>query len=280
MSGWQARVLNPTALLCEFYAGTLLIEVADPPRDSSEDGRMYVADDVIPFPLYHGTSGHYLSAFKPGRPPAAWPHKNDALRLLEDAWNTLSSRRHEVPNDIREYLRWDIRYEDMPWVVAQIIEQNSGHSNFQHGELYLSINMGTALSYGCAGARYGGELLTYCKTAIDVMATIDPDRSKELVAATESLEEFFRGTECPPLLVEFDEVRVGELSTEVAGQDVRHRLSLMTNELSRKVVGQQTNFRLAKGCGIVSRVFEVNVVDVDCYCFGDPFELTEISSFD
>ena len=95
----------------------------------------------------------------------------------------------------------------------------------------------------------------------------------------ESLTELLQGTERPPLLVEFNEVRVDELSTEVAGQDVRRQLSLLTSELARETLGQQINFRLAKGCGIVTRVFEVRVADVDRYEFGDPYDLTEISSF-
>ena len=47
---------------------------------------MYIEDGVVPFPLYHGTSGHNLSAFKPDRPPAAWPHKMvEAHAVLEVA---------------------------------------------------------------------------------------------------------------------------------------------------------------------------------------------------
>ena len=243
---------------------------------------MNVADDVVPFPLYHGTSSHYLSAFKPGCLPAEWPHKDDALRLLKDAWDASSLRRHLVPDDVRESLGWDVRYDKMPLLAKNIIEQSSRYTNWQHGELYLTASVPMAVSYGCHGARHGGELLTQCKVAIDVLSTVDLDRAKELRATAESLKELLQGTERPPLLVEFNEVRFDELSTEVAGQDVRQRLSLLTDEtdeLIRKVFGQQTNFRLAKGCGIVARVSEVRVADIDLHEVLDPYELIEISTF-
>ena len=232
---------------------------------------MNVADDIVPFPLYHGTSRHYLSAFKPGRPPADWPHKDDALRLLRDAWNALSPRRRQVPNDVR--------YDEILPTAKNIMEQSSRFTNWQHGELYLTPSVRRAVSYGCAGARYGGELLTHCKTAIDVLAAVDQDKAKELSAMAESLKGLLQGTERPPLLIKFNDVRINELSTEVAGQDVRQRLSLLTNELIRENLGQQTNFRLAKGCGVVTRVFEVHVADVDLYEFGGAYELTEFSSY-
>ena len=241
---------------------------------------MNFADDVVPFPLYHGTSGHYLSAFKPGCPPADWPHKDAALRLLRDAWDVLSLRRHQVPNDVSESLEWNVRYDEVPYMAKSIVEQSSRGANWQHGELYLSPSAAASVKYGCSGARYGGELLTYCKKSIDALETVDYDLAKELSAAAKGLNEFLQGTEHPPILVEFNEVRVDELSTEIAGEDVRERLRLLTDATDKSVLrflGQQTNFRLAKGCGIVSRVHEIHVSDVDYYRVLDPYELTEIS---
>ena len=239
---------------------------------------MNVADNLVPFPLYHGTSSHYLSSFEPGCAPAAWLHKDDALRLLKDAWDALSLRRHQVPSDVRDNLEWNVDYDEMPWKATQLIEQNSGLSNWQHGELYLTPSLKMAVYYGCRGARNGGELLTYCKKTIDALAKVDYDRAKEVSAATESLEGLLQGTERPPVLVEFNEVRVDELSTEVAGRDVRQQLSLLTDESSRRFIGQQTNFRLAKGCGIVTRVSKVHVADVDGQQVVDPHKLIAIAS--
>ena len=240
---------------------------------------MNVADNIVPFPLYHGTSSHYLFVFSPGCPPAAWPHKYDALRLLKEARDELSLRRHQMPNDVSDSLGWDVANDEMPFVVTNIIEQNSGFSNWQHGDLYLTPSIEMAVFYGCAGARHGGELLTRCKKAIDALVKVDYDKAKEIIDTAGSLRELLQGTERPPILVEFNDVRVDELSTEIAGRDVRQQLSLLTDEMSRRAFRQRTNFRLAKGCGIVTRVSEVHVPDVDRYEVLGAYELTEISSF-
>ena len=100
---------------------------------------------------------------------------------------------------------------------------------------------------------------------------------------SESLDEFLKGTEQPPILVQFDAIRIEELSAEAVDKDVRSELSLLTGmkdilgseEKVLETVGQQTNFRLAKGCGIVAWVLEVHVEDVDHHQPVDPFDLTE-----
>ena len=85
-------------------------------------------------------------------------------------------------------------------------------------------------------------------------------------------------------MVQFDAIRIEELSAEAVDKEVRSELSSLTGmkdivgseEKVLETVGQQTNFRLANGCGVVARVFEVHVEDVDHYQPVDPFDLTEI----
>ena len=245
---------------------------------------MNETENLVPFPLFHGTSSHFLSAFRPGCTPDPWPHKDVALKLLTDAWDILSARRHEASDDFRNRLGWDVNYESIPWYVKKVTDQESNLSNWQHGELYLTPSKRKAVSYACGGARFGGELLTFCKTAIDGVRELDPSRADRLTKDAESLDEFLKGTLQPPILVQFDAIRTEELSAEAVDKDVRSELSLITEmrdilgseEKALETVGQQTNFRLAKGCGIVTRVFEVHVEDVDHHQPVDPFDLTEI----
>lgn len=245
---------------------------------------MNATRNLVPFPLFHGTSSHYLSTFKPGYTPTPWPYKDVALKLLTDAWDVLFLRRHEIPDDIRENLFSGVAHEEIPLLVKNVVEQTSSRSNWQHGELYLTPSKRTAVSYACGGARYGGELLTFCKTAIDALARFDDKIANELIQNAESLAEFLRGTERPPVIVQFDDLRIVDLSTESSAGDVREGIASLTEGPMREVLGseervleimgQQTNFRLASGCGVVKRVFEVQVENID---EPFPFDLTEIA---
>ena len=147
---------------------------------------MNASQNLLPFPLFHGTSSHYLSAFQPGYTPTLWPHKDVALRLLTDAWDELSLIRHEIPADVGKDLFGDVTHEEIPWMVKNVIEQAGGYSNWQHGELYLTPSKRSAVRYAFRGARYGGELLTFCKTTIDALARID-DRKRRSLRAREAL---------------------------------------------------------------------------------------------
>ena len=247
---------------------------------------MNASQNLLPFPLFHGTSSHYLSAFQPGYTPAPWTHKDVALRLLTDAWDALSLIRHEIPADVGKDLFGGVSHEGIPWMVKNVIEQASGYSNWQHGELYLTPSKGSAVRYACEGARYGGELLTFCKTTIDALARLDDRKAKELTQTAGSLTEFLRGTDRPPIIVQFDDLRVDDLSPESSARDVRKQIAFLTEGPMREVfgsaecaletLGQQTNFRLANGRGIVKRVFEVRVENID---EPFPFALTEICHF-
>ena len=247
---------------------------------------MTPAQDLVPFSLFHGTSSHYSSAFEPGDTPTPWLHKDVALSLLKGAWDELSRLRHEIPDDVRENLCWDVTYEEIPWFVKNVMDQVSSYSNWQHGELYLTPSKLTAVNYACGGARYGGELLTLCKTAIDALSRLDDKKANELSQSAESLAEFLRGTEQPPIIVQFDALRIADLSTESSARDVREEIAFLTEGPMQEVLGsevriletlgQQTNFRLTSGCGIVKRILEVHVEDIDHYQPLDPFDLSEI----
>ena len=250
---------------------------------------MNSATKLVPFPLFHGSSNHYLSSFKLGSTPVAWSHKDTALRLLREVWDDLDRLRDQVATDAQEKLHWDITHERVPWFVQRVVDQSSSFSsNWQHGELYLTPSKRTAVSYACGGSRYGGELLRMCRDAIDVLAEVDYQRADELVRSSGSLERLIRGTELPPILVEFGNIKPGDLSTETQDRDVCDALSVLTDaklqealgsaEAVRELHGPGVNFRLSDGCGTVMRVYEVHVADIDNP--SSSFSLQEVKSSD
>ena len=224
---------------------------------------MNIAEQLVPFPLFHGTSNHYVTAFKPGATPVAWPHKEMALSLLRDAWTALCVLGCEPS-----------------WYVQDVLNQVSGHSNWQHGELYLTPNRVSAVRYACGGAEYGGELLTLCRDAIDALAELDQTKAKHLMQSTGAMVDLLQGTGLPPILIEFDNVYMGDLSTERESDDLLESISFLVDEdeRSREILGQQTNFRLANRRGIVTNVFEI---EVECDSGPlPPFHLREIPSLE
>ena len=198
--------------------------------------------EFVPYPLYHGTSSHYLACFKPGTMPTAWPYKDVALGLLRDTWTALQA------------------YGDRPtrW-IENVLNQTSGPTNWQHGELYLTPSKTSAVRYARTGAAHGGELLTCCKQAIDALAKLDKIAVECLFRDARPVAKFLQGGGWPPILVQFDKVPVDSLMTEIESRGARQLVCSLADEGMRESVGQQTNFRLASYCGTVSRVFEIAI---------------------
>ena len=138
----------------------------------------------VRFPLYHGTSSHYLTMFRSGISPSKWPHADDALNLLRQIWNELRALGREP----------DWHYVD------QIINQTSGSSNWQHGDLYLTADLGTAVAHACHWAEVGGELLGVCRDGLSELASIDREKSEYLMSRAGDIQRFLRGDGRPPYL--------------------------------------------------------------------------------
>ena len=213
---------------------------------------------IVPFPLFHGTSNHYLSAFKPEAIPTNWPHKGVALNLLHEAWTALQAFDREP---------------DL-WVKS-VLNQESGRSNWQHGELYVTPSIQSAVRYAAGGAACGGELLTYCQNALSQLTQLDGEKAERLAQNAVEIGELIKGSGLP-ILVEFTNVRVGDLLPETNSGDVFTALSSLSSldDRMRTIMGQQTNFRLKPGRGIVGRVFELEIRDVDDPV--SPFNLNQI----
>ena len=216
----------------------------------------------VPFALYHGSSSHYLEHFRPGRQPSHWPYARHALELYRQVWTELKRLGHAHD-----------------WLRDRILAQDSGYTNWQHGQLYVTPSRISAVRYAGGGAAHGGELLQCCRDAIDQLLGLDPARAAELLRDAQEIGRFFKEIGLP-ILVELGKVPVSGLSPERPSDDVSAQLAelLDFDEKMRELMGQQTNFRLAPGCGVVARVFELSIDDL-----GDPlskFQLREIVDSD
>ena len=212
----------------------------------------------VPFPLYHGSSTHYLANFRPGEALSDWPYARDALDLYRQIWTELSGLGH-APE----------------WWQEKILAQDSARTNWQHGQLYVTPSMISAVRYAGGGAAHGGELLQSCRDALDRLSALDPGRSVELLRGAGALARCLEDTG-QPILIEFSHVQVCGLSPERPSDDVSVQLGELANldERMREIMGQQSNFRLTPGCAVVGRVFELSIDDV-----GDPlshYQLQEI----
>ena len=83
-----------------------------------------------------------------------------------------------------------------------------------------------------------------------------------------------------PLLVQFDQVRVGDLLTENADSDVGGLVAQIASQegMMRDIVERQSNFRLLEGRGRFLRVFVVEIEDDDNRM--PEYRLTEINDSD
>ena len=202
--------------------------------------------EYVPFPLYHGTSSHYMANFRPGESLSVWPYIQDVLHLYRSVWTALR------------------RFGQAPeWWQEKILAQDSGHANWQHGQLYVTPSKGSAVGYAGGGAAHGGELLQLCRNAIDELVKFDRGKPDEIVEGATSVAQFLEETGSP-VLIEFSNVQICGLSPERASDDVSAQLANLASldERMREIMGQQVNFRLAPGCGVVGRVFDLTIDDI------------------
>lgn len=199
----------------------------------------------VPFPIYSGTSSHYRDLFEVGGTTRPWPHLDDGLALLRSAWERLGS--HGVLPE---------------WHEREILDQASGNSNWQHGEIYVVGCRTKASEYARSNAEHGGELLTLCADALNRLAELDAPSAEELRSRYPALHRQLAGGG-KPLLVVFEDVAPDDLSSEIPGgrAPLGHgeQLTLLTewHDAGKKELMQVFAFRLAVGRGIVAGIVEL-----------------------
>jgi len=101
------------------------------------------------FPLFHGSSTHYLDHFAPGFLPKAWPYRDTAIQLLRQTTTVIASLGGEIE-----------------WWERDTLAQASENANWQHGQIYVTPSRISALRYARTAGEYGGELLAMCASAL------------------------------------------------------------------------------------------------------------------
>lgn len=199
---------------------------------------------MIGFPLFHGGSSHYRHLLEIGAPIRPWPHKDAALGLMREVWSELRARGRE-PDELRRGM----------------LEQRSGHANWQHGETYVTASLKAAAGYAASNGEHGGELLKECAEALAILKRMDAEIARDLRTRYPALVPMLDGGGTP-LLVRIEEVRVEDLQFEVragaAGgksleETVAEIASVGNNPGVMAVLGM-TGFRLRPGAGIVAAI--------------------------
>lgn len=200
---------------------------------------------IVPFPLYHGSSTHYLSGFLLGRVPANWPLKQDGIDLLRTIWSRLRS----------------CGVEPEPW-LQNILDQKAGAANWQHGFFYVTASERTAVNYAGGGAEYGGELLTQCREGLNRLSQIDEPAARYVIDRMgPGLRPLLAGGG-KPILVELVDIERKCLESETnldRDQEIDRLVCLSVRE--RHVSGQQINFRLLPRSGTVAKVHLLDIAN-------------------
>lgn len=195
--------------------------------------------NCLPIPLYHGTS----TIFVDGIIKFGLGGHN---QLVEWKVFELAAILHPLVRDILSAESdWMVKAQSFGWMV----EQRTGHVNFQHGDTYLSPNSGTAVRYA-ANKKYGSEFLTYILDFLqELLRRNIPGIADDLYRKYPQIFNLL-DVSCAPLLVKVDNATIDELVAE-SGDDASETFNHILTTLREQpdmamVLLQQSNFRLKK----------------------------------
>lgn len=153
------------------------------------------------------------------------------------------------------------RGREPEWHQIRMIEQHSGHANWQHGETYVTARREKAAGYAVSNGAHGGELLKECAEALDVMERMDPGIARDLRDRHPALASMLAGGGTP-ILVSIEGVRVEDLQPEDKPDGAIEKSMEETVAEIGSVIGDpvllhvlgSTGFRLRPGAGIVAAI--------------------------
>ncbi len=211
--------------------------------------------EVIPFPLYHGTSTAFLE---------------DIRKLGLGAKDPLAEiGLHGFVKDLLPIIDANLKgvaiYEARRQSFGYMAEQKSAAMNFQHGQTYLSPSKKTAIRYA-VDKRYGSELLSYSLVFLQLLLDLEvPGVASELYQRHPAVFRFL-DISPSPMLVRADHVPLDALMTE-NGKDTVSSIERLL-QLSEKggkhleEFGQQTNFRLISPLSVrQTKLWFINVTE-------------------
>jgi hypothetical protein len=213
--------------------------------------------EILPFPLYHGTSTAFLEDIRALGLGAKDPLAEIGL--------------HEFVQDllpiIDTHLKGTAIYEARRQTFGWMAEQKNAAMNFQHGQTYLSPSKKTAIRYA-VNKRYGSELLSYCMVFLQLLLDREvPGVANELYQRHPAVFRFL-DISPSPMLVRADDVPLAALLTE-HGKDTASSLEKLLHlwekgEKQLEEFGQQFNFRLTSPLSIPqTKLWFINVLEYD-----------------
>ena len=220
---------------------------------------------TTPLPLYHGTSTLFIDGIRSKGLGGANP--------IAD-WKVLECARELYPV-VEKYLGVTEDWHPKIDGFRMMVEQLQGHSNFQHGDTYVSPALSTAARYAISN-RYGSELLTYTLEFMRDLQIHFPDRVP--AGLRERYPEAIQRLLLPaaPILICVKDVPASSLLTE-HGKDPTQLLETLnpadqTCPALFEVLLQQRNFRLIEPVPAANLdVWLINVLRADV--FPPEFEL-------
>jgi hypothetical protein len=195
-------------------------------------------NNILPIPLYHGTSTLFLDSIIEKGLGGANPVQE--LKLMELC--------KEVYKFSEEHLKGTKLFEVSGQVLQRMSEQsNIGAFNWQHGHVYLSPSQQTAVNYAIS-KEFGSELLTYTIMFLKELILL------EVPYVINDMYKKYRkvfgmiNARASPLLIKINEIYTTSLTTE-HGDDCSNSIKeidelMNLEDHTRQMFLQQTNFRL------------------------------------
>lgn len=202
---------------------------------------------MIDFPFFHGGSSHYRHLLSIGEPIRSWPHKDAALGLMRAVWSELRALGRQPE-----------------WYQDRMMEQHSGHANWQHGETYVTASRTAASRYAASNGEHGGELLNECALALDILERMDPRIAGDLRDRHADLAPMLAGGGAP-LLIRIEGIGIEDLQLELQGNTAIERPledtvaeigSFKDNPALMDAIGA-IGFRLRPRAGVVAAIEEL-----------------------
>lgn len=161
-------------------------------------------NEVLSFPLYHGTSSLFVKSIQQHGLGARNPITElDAIACLQHL-NELACE-HEVKDAV-----W---LENRPFVEQMVAQGVSdGGMNFKHETTYLAASIETAVRYACSN-DFGSELISMCVRIYDCLKRSD-QVNLELVEARFQMLLSLTHKSFSPVLITIEGMMLKELVTE------------------------------------------------------------------
>jgi hypothetical protein len=193
---------------------------------------------IVDFPLYHATSSIFEDSIKllglGGYNPVKELKAIEFLAILEEMGD-----RELAKNKLWNKLEFQDTINKM---TTQTI--TDGGFNYQHGEVYLTPRIHTAVGY--SRNKYGSEIISKIFETLDLFTSLDVKIDSKMLADFQNLISLKELTAIP-VIYEINNLPIEYLSMGESGQDLEKHINLVIENISKfgKIITPR-NFRLKK----------------------------------